>query len=85
MLDFTYRRMLNPGSVTWHVQCTVISESSYLAAPGLIDQSRSDNELSFVFAVLCDPDGSVDESVKEAHEDLADDRFRQLLPDQMLA
>src|ERR1017187_1451821 len=71
MLDYTYRRMPNPGSVTWHMNGYCLSGSPSLREPGFVHQGANEDEFSVVLAVPCSASGEFDTGIEEKYEAMA--------------
>lgn len=85
LVNYLYRRDVMPRSYRWHMQPYQVTSSPEPRVPGLVDHERSADELSITIAVPCSPGGEVTDETQAEYEDLADDRFRHLQPDEELA
>ena len=85
VVKYLYRRDRMPGSIQWHMNSYIVSDSPAMRVPGFVEEAGSADELSILVAVPCSPNGEFEPAAQDEYEDLADDQFGQLRPGQELA
>lgn len=84
-IEYVYRRKPFPGSREWHMN----PYSDKIVEPNqritTFDVMRSADQIVLTISVPCTSDGTVSRETHELYEDLADTRFRELMPEAELA
>ena len=85
LTNYLYRRVPIPGSLQWHMNCYRVPDAPAMKIPGLVEQEVDANQFSIVIAIPCSASGEIDSKTQEESEELADEHFAKLYPDQELA
>lgn len=85
-VEYRYKRKPIPKSRLWHLNCYKAPGSPANQSPGVLDMSDiGKNQVSIFIAIPCNEQGEVDADTQMEYEDLADQKFKEIRPNEELA